>query len=314
MGIILKNKTKMLDHIAYEFMKFIAVHGKEYVTLEEWNNRLALFTSAYKFVEEHNSSDSSYKAGLNQFSDWTDEERSKLLGLSGLLHENNEPTISGVPTNDSIDWREIGDTVTPVKDQGACGSCWAFSATETVESAYVIAGNDQVIMAPQELVDCARGLFSNHGCNGGWYYYAWKWLESNMSMRESDYPYTSGSTGEETTCAYDAAEGVTYTSGYAQCSPDTDSIKACIEQGPVSVAVAAGNNTFMGYSSGIITEADGCPTQLDHAIQAVGYGYEGDQGYYIVRNSWNTTWGDAGYVRIGMAEGAGVCGINQAVY
>ena len=154
----------MLDHIAYEFMKFIAVHGKEYVTLEEWNNRLALFTSAYKFVEEHNSSDSSYKAGLNQFSDWTDEERSKLLGLSGLLHENNEPTISGVPTNDSIDWREIGDTVTPVKDQGACGSCWAFSATETVESAYVIAGNDQVIMAPQELVDCARGLFSNHGC------------------------------------------------------------------------------------------------------------------------------------------------------
>merc|ERR1739846_6603 len=145
------------------------------------------------FVEEHNSSDSSYKAGLNQFSDWTDEERSKLLGLSGLLHENNEPTISGVPTNDSIDWREIGDTVTPVKDQGACGSCWAFSATEAIESAYVIAGNDQVIMAPQELVDCTMGPgpFFSQGCNGGWYFYAYRWLGHNLMMTEEDYPHTS---------------------------------------------------------------------------------------------------------------------------
>merc|ERR1711981_535781 len=226
----------MLDKIAYEFMHFIAKHGKAYETLEDWNTRPALFTAAYNFVEEHNSGSSTYKAGLNQFSDWTDEERSKLLGIKEQ-HVNNEPKKSGVAPNDSVDWRDVSGVVTPVKDQGACGSCWAFSATETVESAYVIAGNDQVIMAPQELVDCARGLFSNHGCNGGWYYYAWKWLESNMSMTEADYPYTSGTTGEETTCAYDAAEGVTYTTGYAQCAENTDSIKACIEQGPVSVAV-----------------------------------------------------------------------------
>lgn len=204
--------------------------------------------------------------------------------------------------------------MTPVKDQGQCGSCWAFSATETTESSWVIAGNDQVIMSPQELVDCAKGLFSNHGCNGGWYYYAWKWNKTNKTMTEESYPYTSGTTGDETACVYDADVGVTLVADYGQVAEDTDSIKARLEEGPVSVAVAAGNNVFRNYTSGIVTEADGCPTNLDHAIQAVGYGYEGEQGYYIVRNSWNTTWGDQGYIKIGMAEGKGVCGINQAVY
>lgn len=204
--------------------------------------------------------------------------------------------------------------MTPVKDQGQCGSCWAFSATETTESSYVLAGNDQVIMSPQELVDCARGLFSNHGCNGGWYYYAWKWNETNMTMAEKAYPYTSGKTGDETACVYDEAKGITLVLDYGQVKEDTESIKARLELGPVSVAVNADNKAFRNYSSGIVTEADNCPTALDHAIQAVGYGYEGKQGYYIVRNSWNTTWGDQGYIKIGMADGKGVCGINQAVY
>jgi C1A family cysteine protease len=122
--------------------------------------------------------------------------------------------FTGVTNADSIDWREVGDVVTPVKDQGQCGSCWAFSATEAVESAYVIAGNDQVIMAPQELVDCARGMFTSHGCSGGWYYYAWEWLGSHKTMKESDYPYTSGAAGQETTCAYDESVGVTNVSSY----------------------------------------------------------------------------------------------------
>jgi len=103
--------------------------------------------------------------------------------------------------------------VTPVKDQGQCGSCWAFSATETTESSWVIAGNEQVIMSPQELVDCAKGLFSNHGCSGGWYYYAWKWNKTNKTMTEDSYPYTSGTTGDETTCNYDG-EGVTLVADY----------------------------------------------------------------------------------------------------
>jgi len=307
----------MLDHIAYEFMKFIAVHGKEYVTLEEWNRRLALFEQTWNFIEERNSMDSSYRAGTNQFSDWSHEEYESMLGLKGIERdEDQEDLFTGVSNSNGVDWRKTRGVVTPVKNQGQCGSCWAFSATESVESAYVIAGNKQVIMAPQELVDCSSGMFSgNHGCSGGWYYNAWKWLENNMTMAEEDYPYTSGDDGRETRCAYDESKGVTYVSSYKQVSKDTESIKAAIEIGPVSVAVAAGNDVFRNYSSGIVTEDDGCPTRVDHAIQAVGYGYEGEQGYYIVRNSWDTTWGDKGFIKIGMADGKkGVCGINQDVY
>ena len=117
-----------------------------------------------------------------------------------------------------------------------------------------------------------------------------------------------------TTCVYDKAEGITYVTDYGQVAMDTDSIKARIELGPVSVAVAADNDVFWNYSSGIVTEADNCTVHINHAVQAVGWGYEGDQGYYIVRNSWNTTWGDQGYIKLGMAEGYGVCGVNMAVY
>jgi cathepsin L len=134
-------------------------------------------------------------------------------------------------------------------------------------------------------------------------------------MKEDDYAYVSGTTMDETKCTYDESKGVTNVSSYMQVKKDTESIKAAIEIGPVNVAVAAGNNVFRNYESGIVTEDDGCPTRVDHAIVAVGYGYEGTQGYYIVRNSWNTTWGDQGYIKIGMADGKmGVCGINQDVY
>ena len=247
-------------------------------------------------------------------SDFTQEEYNNMLGIKADLPQEDSAEVWTGVSNGPVDWRALGMT-TPVKDQGACGSCWAFSATESVESAWMIAGNDQVIMAPQELVDCSKGLFSNHGCNGGWYYYAWKWLQTSMTMQESDYPYTSGTTGTETACAYDAAKGVTNVSSYAQIAEDTESIKAAIENAPVSVAVSAGNDVFRYYTSGVVTEADGCPTALDHAIQAVGWGTDASgQDYYIVRNSWAATWGDAGFIMIGTGSGKGVCGINQAVY
>jgi C1A family cysteine protease len=304
----------MLDQATYLFMKYVSAHGKNYDTVEEFNRRLAIFLDTHAFIEERNATNSSYRAGFNQFSDWSHEEKDKLLGLKGIEATVSDDLFVGAANASSKDWRDSANVVTPVKNQGACGSCWAFSATEAVESAYVIAGNEQVIMAPQELVDCSRGLLSNHGCNGGMYYHAWDWLKTHMSMRETDYPYTSGTTGDETECAYDESKGVTNVSGYQQASPETESIKAAIEIGPCSVAVAAGNDVFMNYSSGIVTADEGCPTKIDHAILAVGYGYEGDQGYYIVRNSWDTTWGESGYIRIGMGEGDGVCGINQVVY
>lgn len=306
------------NHVAaIEFMQFAASHSKSYDTTEEFAMRLSLFQGSIAKVDELNSRNSTFTAGLNHMSDWTTAEYNSQLGLKDMDVTPEEAIwpFRGTSNAAGKDWRDVAGVVTPVKDQGQCGSCWAFSATEAIESAYVIAGNEQVIMAPQELVDCSKGLFSNHGCSGGWYYYAYKWLSSHKTMKEDDYPYFSGTTGKEGKCQYDEAKGVTNVSSYKQVSKDTESIKAAIEIGPVNVAVAAGNDIFRNYSSGIITEADGCPTNIDHAIVAVGYGYEGTQGYYIVRNSWNTTWGDAGYIKLGMADGeAGVCGINGYVY
>jgi len=302
--------------VSLNFMQWANKFNKVYDTVEEFERRLGIFSAQFHKIQEQNKKGSSLKFGLNHMSDWTNAEYESMLGLKGMDTEREEAIwpFSGVSNGDSRDWRDVAGVVTPVKDQGQCGSCWAFSATEAVESADAIAGNEQVIMAPQELVDCSKGIFSNHGCNGGWYYYAYKWLKHNKTMRESDYPYTSGRTGRATRCAYDASKGVTNVSSYKQVSRDTESIKAAIDIGPVNVAVAAGNDVFRNYSSGIVSAADGCPTRVDHAILAVGYGTENGQGYYIVRNSWNTTWGDQGYIKIAQADGKGVCGINQDVY
>jgi C1A family cysteine protease len=135
-------------------------------------------------------------------------------------------------------------------------------------------------------------------------------------MTESDYPYTSGTTGTWESCAYDASEGVTNVSSYAAVTPsDLDAMYAAIAQQPVSVAIEADTTYFQTYVSGVLTDAASCGVSLDHAVLAVGYGTDSDGvAYFLVKNSWNTTWGDEGYVKIGAVEGDGVCGINMNSY
>ena len=171
------SQATLMTEMDYSFMKFITKFSKFYETVEEFNLRKDQFVASVQTIAELNSGNGSYKAGLNHFSDWTEEEYNTMLGLKNVLQERQDSlvkfTIEEGENVAPVDWRDAAGVVTPVKDQGACGSCWAFSATEAVESAYVIAGNEQVIMAPQELVDCSKGIFSNHGCNGGRYYDAW---------------------------------------------------------------------------------------------------------------------------------------------
>ena len=301
----------------YDYMRYVAQYGKNYDTMEEFKSRQAQFESANEYIAEHNQTNSSHVAGHNQFSDWTATEIQSMLGTKeGLYVEpQHAEAFTGTTEANGIDWREHEGVLTPVKDQGACGSCWAFSATEAVESAYALAGNDLVVMAPQEIVDCAYGLFTNHGCKGGWYYYAYDWLKKNQTMREADYPYYSGYSGREYNCAYNESKGVTNVSSYTHVSGNASSIKAALAKGPVNVALSAGNYVFMYYQGGIISEYSGCPTSADHAVVAVGYGEENGQEYYIVRNSWGSGWGEQGYVRISTGGGYyGVCGINTAVY
>ena len=183
----------------YDFMKYVSNFNKIYETVEEFAARQLNFAEMDAHIRSVNENpESTHKAAHNKFSDWTWEEYNGLLGLKNMdtfVYNENfvyEEDISALPA--SWDWR-AGGKVTPVKNQGSCGSCWAFSATEAVESAWAIAGNELVEMSPQELVDCTLSpVTENEGCNGGWYFWAWDWNKTNMTMLEEDYVYTSGTT------------------------------------------------------------------------------------------------------------------------
>lgn len=295
-------------------MRYVATYNKVYQNIEEYNLRSTLFRINMAKAAEMNANPlTKMVAGATKFSDWTPEEFDKLMGLKNAGPAPQGGKTVDLPTENnaaSVDWRATGN-VTEVKDQGQCGSCWAFSSTGALESATSIAGKGLPLLSEQQLVDCTNGWLSygNHGCSGGWYYYSYNYLADNHTLEtEAEYPYTA----KDGSCA-DAGTGKVNDTGYVSVQANTAAIKAALNQQPVNVAVAAGNSVFQGYTGGIITEADGCPTAIDHAILAVGYGTEGGIDYYIVKNSWSSSWGEDGYVRIQAVDGAGVCGINGYV-
>ena len=199
--------AKIESMMEYNFMMYVSEHSKVYETVEDFNYRQVLFAEKDAFINSVNEDPTStYTAGHNQFSDWTKEEFDAILGLKGmqmpdLLEDEVDVDMTGVPA--SMDWRALGK-VTPVKNQGQCGSCWAFSTIEVIESAWMIEGYEEEILSTQELVDCTKQpVTQNNGCSGGWYFWSYDWLKTNWAMREYNYPYTSGTTGRETTCQYD---------------------------------------------------------------------------------------------------------------
>ena len=205
-----------IELMEYNFMKYVSEHSKAYETVEDFNFRQVLFAEKDAFINSVNEDPTStYTAGHNQFSDWTKEEFTAILGLKNMEMpdvqlDEMDVDMNGIPS--SIDWRNEG-AVTPVKNQGQCGSCWAFSSIEAIESAWIIAGNGMTIMSTQELVDCSF-TSGNLGCGGGWYFYSYDWLKTNKTMLEYSYPYTSGSSGLPTACAYNKNEGITNVSSY----------------------------------------------------------------------------------------------------
>jgi C1A family cysteine protease len=298
-------------------MQYVTKFNKNYKTSEEFEARFQNFLATHKFIQENNASGETHVAGHNKFSDWSREEYQSMLGLKNI----GKPLLSGMtveagnltyPT--SVNWVTAGK-VNPVKDQGQCGSCWAFSTSAANESANAIFKGSLISLSEQQLVDCSFE-YGNLGCNGGWYYDAWNYLQKNGQELESAYPYKA----VRGTCAYSSTKGVFNTAGtakdsgdYVQVAANTAAIKTAIARQPVSVAIQADTYTFQSYSSGVITGTK-CGDSIDHAVTAVGYGTDAVAGdYYLVRNSWGTTWGDKGYVKIGAAEGNGVCGINEYV-
>jgi len=209
----------------------------------------------------------------------------------------------------SVDWTAKG-VVTPVKNQGSCGSCWAFSTTGSVESNSAIKTGSLISLSEQELVDCS-GSYGNDGCDGGLMDYAFEYVKANGGLcTETDYAYT----GVDGTCKSSGCTHYNPITGYTDVTQDSEtSLETAVTNGPVSVAIEADQYAFQFYSSGVLTGT--CGTSLDHGVLAVGYGTTNGQDYWKVKNSWGTSWGEAGYVLIcrncDKNGNAGECGILE---
>jgi len=223
------------------------------------------------------------------------------------MPKNLNRTVTTLPVGNlkaTADWRGKMNTV---KNQGQCGSCWAFSAVGALEGVHSVKKGQLYNLAEQELVDCS-GSYGNMGCNGGLMDYAFQYVIDKKGLAsQKDYPYTAADGNCKTGLARNAP-----ITGFTDVPVNSAAaLKAAIAQHPVSVAIEADTFTFQGYTSGVINDAS-CGTNLDHGVVAVGYNDAERIPYYIVRNSWGTSWGDKGHVKIGIQDGAGICGIQMA--
>jgi len=282
-----------------QFVNWMGTFDKTY-SHEEFFARYNTFKSWVDFVAEHNAGNHTWQAGLNQFSDLTPAQFAA-QNLNGVLSEPVEVTeemlVAAEPAND-VDWRSKG-AVTPVKNQGQCGSCWAFSAIGMVEGFGFTTTGTLHDLSEQQLVDCA-GAYGNQGCNGGWHDKAVDYLStSGGACAQKDYPYKARNQPCQKTC-----KPVIKPNASVKGTTEA-ALAAAIEKGTVGVAVDASGG-FQSYHSGVFSGP--CGTQLNHAILAVGYSSTPSK-YWIVKNSWGTTWGSSGYIF--MAQGKNLCGINM---
>merc|ERR1712028_158104 len=282
------------------YMKYVTEWGKSYGTKAEFEFRLDQFKKTLNKMALHNS-DNAHKStvGHNQFSDWTDAEYKRLLAYKGAQTNNLDAEILDTSNlEDSVNWVTKG-AVTNVKNQGQCGSCWAFSSTGAIEGSMFLSTGTLQSFSEQQLVDCSK---KNSGCNGGLMDYAFQYVETAPLMLEAAYPYT----GRQATCQYVSSKGLGKVKSFKDVSRDTSGsqLQAAVGKGPVSVAIEADQFAFQGYTGGVITS--GCGTRLDHGVLAVGYGTDAGQEYFLVKNSWGGSWGVNGYVKMAPDQ----CGIT----
>ncbi|XP_021284754.1 cysteine protease XCP2-like [Herrania umbratica] len=305
------------DKLIDLFESWMSKHKKVYESIEEKLHRFDIFKDNLMHIDETNKKISNYWLGLNEFADLSHEEFTKMyLGLkvdltriSGRSESDEEFTYREVmDLPKSVDWRKKG-AVTRVKNQGSCGSCWAFSTVAAVEGINQIVKGNLTSLSEQGLIDCDTTY--NNGCNGGLMDNAFAYIIANGGLhREDDYPYIM----EEGTCEMRKEQSNLVTiSGYSDVPMNNEKslLKALANQ-PVSVAIQASGRDFQFYSGGVF---DGhCGTQLDHGVAAVGYGSTSKGlDYIIVKNSWGPRWGEKGYIRMkrNTKKLEGLCGINK---
>jgi len=299
-----------------QFNDFQERFSKRYDTLEEMETRFQIFRTNLRNIIIHNlDRTQNFTMGVNQFTDLTPQEfKDQYIG--GLKTEVGSYGCksfssggSGLPS--SVDWRNKG-VVNPVRDQGQCGSCWAFATTANAESVWAISTGKLLDLSEEFLVDCASGPgYYNMGCNGGQPDSAFKYMINNGQCTEASYPYKAGVTKTAGTCQKCTSAGVSFSSCYDVTPKDQVALAAAVSKHPVAIAIEADTRYFQSYSGGIL-DSTSCGTSLDHAVEIIGYGSENGVDYWNVRNSWGSSWGESGYVRIKKTSSTndiGICGV-----
>jgi len=311
--------TDVMTNPSYGFEDYLTEFTKTYSTSER-SIRKSHFETNLGLIRKQNSlSDATWTAGLNEYSDWSNDEfRARRTGgtkkptASALYAQAPRNSVADASLPDTVDWR--GKLLTPVKNQGGCGSCWAFSATETLESSIAKATGKLLVLAPQQIVSCTpdpNECGGKGGCDGATQQLGFNYTISAGISTESSYPY-AGVTG---TCDQSKIKPVAGITGYVTVSPNnyTALATAVALEGPIAITVAAGK--WQLYSHGVFSGGifGSCGFELDHGVQLVGYGSESGKDYWVVRNSWGAGWGEEGFIRIArFGEGKEPCGIDNA--
>jgi len=296
-----------------QWEEFKRQYNKSYESHAEENKRFHIFKQSLKRAAEHQAQNPRARFGVTQFSDLTAEEHQAMYRMKGMKQQlanyvkppSKNFTIPAKanargcnPNKSNYDWNNCG-VITPVYNQGQCGSCWAFSATETVESYHALDGAALTELSMEQIVDCDTNG-EDEGCNGGFPTGAYQYVESAGGLDPlSDYPYTAGE-GESGSCQFQSNEVAATVTSYNSIDGESGlySQASMASGGPVSVCVDA--SSWQDYQGGVLTS---CGEDVDHCVQLTGYAqYGSSSAYWIVRNSWDVTWGENGYIWIQIGQ------------
>ncbi|KAH3746764.1 procathepsin L-like [Dreissena polymorpha] len=298
LGAMVPQFDSALDN---EWQEYVKYHNKQY-QLGEVAYRRAIWEKNLAYVNKHNLEADrgvhTFWLGMNKYGDMTNEEFVRVMNGYKMANRTSGATYlppSFVTLPDSVDWRKEG-YVTPVKDQGQCGSCWAFSSTGSLEGQTFKKTGKLVSLSEQNLVDCSTKQ-GNQGCSGGLMDQAFTYIKVNKGIdTEGSYPYHA----VDEKCKFDAANVGATDTGFVDVTSksEADLQSAVATQGPISVAIDASHSSFQLYRSGIYHSIFCSQTRLDHGVLAVGYGTDSGKDYWLVKNSWGTGWGMDGYIQM----------------
>jgi C1A family cysteine protease len=281
----------------YTFEDYKRDYSKVYSRAGEEQYRKAIFLKNLVKMQKHNADKSNtWEMGVNQFTDLSEAEFTALYLTLKVPQKQTNVKMTAVPqllnkVGGQIDWVADGK-VSLVKNQGACGSCWAFAATGAIESAFLIRDKATELLSEQDLVDCSTG-YGNQGCSGGWMESAYLYIEDNGLALDRDYPYTA----EDGTCKQ-VSRPIKLASYQQEEVGSCEQLSRFIQSRPVAVAVDA--SVWGPYKSGIISE---CGKAVNHGVLVVG----ATEDYWKAKNSWSSSWGESGYLRLALGNTCAIC-------